>query len=114
MHSYCTSCKERTTGIIAPPKEGDSGDSADQGSKPDDGVRCIDMASHPTGYCCGSRVLSYNARLPLTPHAILLPVRSQDSLHILRPLIDGLIPGHAVVLLAERCHRLDELIHLRV
>jgi hypothetical protein len=42
-----------------------------------------------------------------------VPVRGENGLHILRPRIDGLIPGQAG-LLTERRHRLDQLIDLRI
>lgn len=43
---------------------------------------------------------------------MLLPARGQDRLHILRPLIDRLIPRKAG-LLREPRHRLNQLIDLR-
>ena len=42
----------------------------------------------------------------------LLPARGQDGLHILRLLIDPLIPREAGPC-SEPGHRLDQLIHLR-
>lgn len=49
---------------------------------------------------------------PLSP-VMLLPADSQDRLHILRLLIDRLIPREAS-LCGEPGHRLDQLIDLRV
>lgn len=40
-----------------------------------------------------------------------MPACGQDVLHILRPLVDGLIPGEPT-LLTEGCHRLDQLVDL--
>ena len=42
-----------------------------------------------------------------------LPAGSKDGLHILRLLIDGLIPAEAG-LLRESCHRLDKLVDLGI
>ena len=42
-----------------------------------------------------------------------MPIGSQNRLHSLRPLIDGLVPRQSA-LLTEGCHRLNELIHLRI
>ena len=42
-----------------------------------------------------------------------MPAGGQDSLHLLRPLVDGLVPGETG-LLTERRHRLDQLIDLRL
>lgn len=42
-----------------------------------------------------------------------MPVRGEDRLHLLRSLIDGLVPRQAR-LLAERGHGLDQLIDLRI
>jgi hypothetical protein len=50
---------------------------------------------------------------PITFHVFLLPVRRQNVLDLLRLLIDRFIPGEAG-LGGERCHRLNELIHLRI
>jgi len=38
-----------------------------------------------------------------------VPAGGQEGLHLLRPLIDGLVPGEAA-LLAERRHGLDEFV----
>ena len=47
------------------------------------------------------------------PFTVLsLPARSQDRLHVLRPLIDRLIPREAS-LCSEPRHRLNQLIDLR-
>ena len=43
---------------------------------------------------------------------VLLPAGSQNGLHLLRLLIDGLIPGEPA-LLTERGHGLNQLIDLR-
>ncbi len=51
------------------------------------------------------------APLPLTPNPSL-PARGQNRLHLLRLLIDRLIPGEAC-LSSEPSHRLDQLIDLR-
>jgi len=49
----------------------------------------------------------------LTLHVFLLPARGQDGLHLLRPLINRLVPRQSG-LLCISCHRLIELVHLRV
>ena len=49
----------------------------------------------------------------LFQHPILLPARGEDRLHLLRALIDGLIPCEAG-LLREPSHSLNQLIHLRI
>ena len=46
------------------------------------------------------------------PFPSLLPATSQDGLHLLGLLIDRSVPREPG-LLAERCHRLDQLIDLR-
>ena len=43
----------------------------------------------------------------------LVPVGGEDRLYFLRSLIDRLVPRQPC-LLAEGCHRLDQLIHLRI
>jgi hypothetical protein len=45
--------------------------------------------------------------------ALLLPIRRQYRLNILRPLGDRLIPGQTI-LACETCHGLNELLHLIV
>ena len=47
------------------------------------------------------------------PSPLLLPAESEDRLHILRPLIDGLIPTEAG-LLREGGLRLNQLIDLGI
>ena len=42
-----------------------------------------------------------------------MPTGGQDRLHLLRPLIDGLVPRQAA-LLAEGGHRLNELVDLGI
>lgn len=44
---------------------------------------------------------------------LLVPAPCEHVVYILRPLIDPLIPGQAG-LLAERSHRLDQLVDLRI
>ena len=46
-------------------------------------------------------------------NCILVPVRGEDRLHLLRSLIDRLVPGQTR-LLVKRGHCLDQLINLRV
>ncbi|OGO40010.1 MAG: hypothetical protein A2Z03_12030 [Chloroflexi bacterium RBG_16_56_8] len=43
-----------------------------------------------------------------------LPIRGYDSLHLIRVLVDRLIPGDAAMRSGELGHRLDQLVDLGI